>query len=507
MKRFAALLLAGLMSCAAAIPSLAVETNGDDWAIPSLEFAYEEGLLTEVELQKAKSPMSRLEFCKVVMRFLNTVTGESREATQESPFADCDDPDVIAAYEAGIIGGVEPGVFAPDRTITREQMSIMLARVLKQCGIALPSADAEKPFSDIAALYASSAQYIAQLYAAKIISGYDDGTYGPFRQMTVQEAAISFVKAYRYALQNAEQTPSQNTEPAQPAEKPKDEQNTSSDRQNTFAEMGNPSALTVAGKTLTLGMSVKQLIALCGAPSRIDNSVYAKSRYIYVNDYKNYFFVTFDQGKAVEIFVPGQNFSYLDINGDGTSADIGNSTYLSAVEHSVVIAGEDAEARIPLDYEGSISGILLQTAAFVKEKDPSSSILVEQQEALEAEILDLIQVKRVQRGIAPLTLDKKLSATAGAHSQDMMDNKFFAYNSKDGTSPFLRILREGKVFSTASEVISKQRGDVVNIYQDWIRTPSKISALTDSTMEEVGVGVTSKTKELYVTVDLCGHGI
>ena len=119
----------------------------------------------------------------------------------------------------------------------------------------------------------------------------------------------------------------------------------------------------------------------------------------------------------------------------------------------------------------------------------------------------MIQVKRVQRGIAPLTLDKKLSVTAGAHSQDMMDNKFFAYNSEDGTSPFLRILREGKVFSTASEVISKQRGDVVNIYQDWIRTPSKISALTDSTMEEVGVGVTSKTKELYVTVDLCGHGI
>ena len=26
-------------------------------------------------------------------------------------------------------------------------------------------------------------------------------------------------------------------------------------------------------------------------------------------------------------------------------------------------------------------------------------------------------------------------------------------------------------------------------------------------MEEIGIGVTSKTKELYVTVDLCGHGI
>ncbi len=501
MKRFAAILLAGILSCAAAIPSYAVTTNGDEWAVPSLEFAYEEGLLTEAELQKAKSPMSRLEFCKVVMRFLNTVTGENRTATQASPFSDCDDKDVTAAYEAGIIGGMEPGIFAPDRTITREQMAIMIARTLKLCEVSLPDAEAENPFRDTETLYASSAQYISQLYYAKIISGNDDGTYAPFRQMTVQEAAISFVKAYRYALQHSAAEPPQQKqeEKYEPEEKP----------QETAEAFDAEEMLkvSVAGKTLSLGMTTNALAASYGAPDRIDASIYGLNRYIYLNDYEDYFFVTFEKGKAIEIFIPGQNFSYIGIDGNGTSADIKNLTYISAVEHSGVIAGEKAEARFPLDYEGNISGLLLQTPEFVRKKDPASTLLLEQQEALETELFDLIQIKRIEADLKPLILDKKLSTTAKAHSTDMMSNNFFAYNSENGISPFLRIMQEGKTFSTASEVIAKQRGDVVNIYQDWIRTPSKIGALTDPAMEEIGIGVSSFTKELYVTVDLCGHGI
>ena len=131
MKRFAAILLAGILSIASAFPVFAaVETNADFWAVSSMEYAYEKGIVTEVELQKATSPMSRKEFCGVVMGFLESVTGIERKATIATPFSDCNDPVVIAAYEAGVIGGVEPGRFAPDLTLTREQMAIMIARTL-----------------------------------------------------------------------------------------------------------------------------------------------------------------------------------------------------------------------------------------------------------------------------------------------------------------------------------------------------------------------------------------
>ena len=45
----------------------------------------------------------------------------------------------------------------------------------------------------------------------------------------------------------------------------------------------------------------------------------------------------------------------------------------------------------------------------------------------------------------------------------------------------------------------------MNVYQEWMRTPARLSALIDSSMQEVGVGIASKTKVLHVTVDLCGQ--
>ena len=127
MKRFMAILLAGMLSLSAAVPSFAaVATNAGKWAKPSIEFAYQQGLLTEADLQKAKSPMTRKDFCKMVMRFLNVITGKEWKAAGKTPFTDCDDADVTAAYELGIIGGTDPGIFEPNSTLTREQMVTML---------------------------------------------------------------------------------------------------------------------------------------------------------------------------------------------------------------------------------------------------------------------------------------------------------------------------------------------------------------------------------------------
>ena len=110
MKRFMAILLAGMLSLSAAVPSFAaVATNAGKWAKPSIEFAYQQGLLTEADLQKAKSPMTRKDFCKMVMRFLNVITGKEWKAAGKTPFTDCDDADVTAAYELGIIGGTGSG--------------------------------------------------------------------------------------------------------------------------------------------------------------------------------------------------------------------------------------------------------------------------------------------------------------------------------------------------------------------------------------------------------------
>ena len=261
----------------------------------------------------------------------------------------------------------------------------------------------------------------------------------------------------------------------------------------------------IGGKQIALGMTEEELKAVWGKPDRMDETLYRLDRYIYLNQYEDYFFATMENGRIVEIFIPGTNFVYLGTEGKGTSADIKDLDYISAVEHSGIIKSDTVEARIPLNYEGEISGLLLQTADFSLNKNPMSVLHLSLQEDLEAELVDIIQVKRKAAGLELVTTDGKLTSVARAHSEDMVKNSYFDYNSPDGTTPFARIMKEGKSFLTASEVIAKQRGDVVNIYQEWIRTSAKIGGLTDGTMQEIGVGVAGKSKELYVTVDLCGQ--
>lgn len=520
MKRFMTTLLAGVLCFTMAVPAFAsVQTNAGEWAKPSMEFAYNEGLLTEAELQKAKSPMSRKEFCKMVIRFLNVVTEKEWKVIQESPFTDCDDKDVIAAYEAGIIGGTEPGIFDPDSTLTREQMAIMIGRVLKTCGIDLTGKAVKSPFKDTGILFDSSNKYIDQLYGAGIVAGYADDTYGPFKEMTVQEAVVSFVKAYRYTL---EQTGSEgiSAEPEKPetdTEEPKKETITvPKEPEKPEAKPEEPKqevpaasteTVTVGSKMISLGWTSEELKAVWGEPDRKDTSVYGLDRYIYINDYVDYFLATFKDGKVIEIFVPGTDFSYMGMNGKGTTVDIENLTFISSAEHSAVIQNTGSEARVPLDYEGKIAGLLLQTKDFAQNKNPVSTLQYAVKEDMEAQLLDLIQVRRVEKGLPLLTWDKKLWEVARAHSEDMTSKNYFDYNSPDGTTPFGRIMERGKAFLTASEVIARQRGDVVQIYQEWIRSAAKQNGLMDQTMQEVGVGISSKSKVLHVTVDLCGQGV
>ena len=491
MKRFAAILLAGIFSVAAAVPSFAaVKTNASAWAVSSMEYAYEKGIVTETELQKATAPMSRKEFCGVVMGFLESVTGEERKATVATPFSDCDDPMVIAAYEAGVIGGIAPGVFAPNSTLTREQMAIMIARTLKVCDLDLTENAKKNPFTDTAELYESSNRYIDQLYGTEIINGYEDGTFGPFRKMTVQEAVLSFVRAHRYVTTGLAYDPNASAETELPpiaTEKPATE------------------TVKVGGKAVSLGWTEAELKTIWGEPDRIDESVYGLDRYVYLNAYQDYFFVTFKEGKIVEIFVPGSDYAYLGMNGKGTMADIKNLSFVSMAEHSGIVRNEGSEARIIMDYEGHLCGLILQSEQFVKEKDPKSTLQYTTKEDIEAQLFDLIQVCRMERGGSLLLWDKKLRDVARAHSEDMIAENYFDYNSPDGTTPFGRIMERGKEFFTASEIIARQRGDVVNVYQEWMRTPARVSGLTDGTMQEAGVGVASKSKVLHVTVDLCGQ--
>ena len=67
-------------------------------------------------------------------------------------------------------------------------------------------------------------------------------------------------------------------------------------------------------------------------------------------------------------------------------------------------------------------------------------------------------------GLAALTENEGLDQTASAHSTEMVKEKYFDYKSKDGKTPFQRMMENNVQFHTASEVIATTRGDVCLLY-------------------------------------------
>ncbi|WP_352399182.1 CAP domain-containing protein [Anaerotignum sp.] len=520
MKRLIAVIMTLLMAMGTSLPAFAaIVTNADPWAEASMELAYTKGLISQEDLLDARRKITRLEFCKIVVLLYEKSKGEKLVAKGESPFTDCDDPAVIVAYEAGIISGTEPTKFEPNNSLTREQLAIMLNRILKVWGITLPSAPEEYAFSDISMLFQQSIDVINKIRKAEILVGGNDGKFYPMRDLQFQEAVIGLLKAVAYSEGNlplpldktqtvTEEKKADKVEETPKVEKPKEESKTSSNEVAQTQEVKEfrniYETVYIKNKPISLGETTEQLKSAWGEPDRIDDTVYGLKRYIYLGHYETYFFATIENNKIVEIFAPNKHFSYLGTKGEGNSSDIKQLNFISLVEHSGIIESDNTYVRIPLDYEGTIRGVLLQNRAFAYGNNLKSGLTASERDSLKNELFDIIQVKRKEQGLPLLVENQKLASTAFSHSKDMVDNNYFSYTAKDGSNPFTRILLGGVNFTNASEIIVKQRGDAINIYQQWIRTPAQYHSMLDSSMDSVGIGVAQKEKDLYVTIDFCG---
>lgn len=167
-----------------------------DWAWETMQQAGEQGLIpSSLSGTDLTAGISRREFAAVAVKFYEVLTGKSAPAWQEeSPFTDTSDADVLLAYGLGIVNGVGDGLFAPDRTLTREQAVVMLGRVWELAedgavgdGSGLASADLSL-FSDSEAIAGYAQPYVGFFVGRQVISGMGNGTFAPKSTMTREQA-------------------------------------------------------------------------------------------------------------------------------------------------------------------------------------------------------------------------------------------------------------------------------------------------------------------------------
>ena len=167
---------------------------GTHWAKEDIAFVANRGLLsgTSKTTFSPNTAMTRGMFVTALGRLANAdVSGYKK-----SSFTDVKSDAYYMGYiewanKNNIVKGIGDGKFAPDQSITRDQMAVILQSYAKAIGFTLPKVHAENTFADSAKIGAYAKDAVKQMQMAGIISGKNSNLFDP--QGTATRAEVSAV--------------------------------------------------------------------------------------------------------------------------------------------------------------------------------------------------------------------------------------------------------------------------------------------------------------------------
>lgn len=180
---------------------LPVDSRPSDWAVAEVGAALEAGLFQIEEDTDFQESMSRYAFTLLAMNLFEKLGGVLPEQVDKNPFQDVDDERLSAAAQLGIVTGVDPETFAPDRKITRQESAVILQQVVDVVGVEIEGSvltDTEKLFAD-EALVADWAKEAVRLmsHTFTVMTGNERKELLPRAKTTREQAVIMLFKAYQ----------------------------------------------------------------------------------------------------------------------------------------------------------------------------------------------------------------------------------------------------------------------------------------------------------------------
>lgn len=144
-------------------------------------------------------PDSSLTRAQFVAMLAKMTSGVDVSASANAGFADVSSEEwyygyVNWGYENGIVNGMGDGTFAPNNSITREQMAVMLCNYARSTGFALPQIKTDIAFTDRQLISDWAIDYVLTTAGAGIINGFDTGDFQPQGVATRAQAATVVYK-------------------------------------------------------------------------------------------------------------------------------------------------------------------------------------------------------------------------------------------------------------------------------------------------------------------------
>ncbi len=118
----------------------------------------------------------------------------------------------------------------------------------------------------------------------------------------------------------------------------------------------------------------------------------------------------------------------------------------------------------------------------------------------EAELVDLINESRRQQGLAPLTVDPRLTQAARKHSQLMASRGALSHRLPDEPSIPNRFAAENFPSDRQGENIALDQ-DADSAHRELMHSPPHRENILDPEYNVVGVGVVRSGRDIYVTED------
>ncbi|HYI36066.1 MAG TPA: CAP domain-containing protein [Thermoleophilaceae bacterium] len=110
----------------------------------------------------------------------------------------------------------------------------------------------------------------------------------------------------------------------------------------------------------------------------------------------------------------------------------------------------------------------------------------------------LLNVERSSRGLRPLRVNRRLSAAAQQHTNDMVRKRYFSHNSRSGSNMSDRIRRNGYLSGARSWMIGENlawgsggRSTPRSIVRAWMASPGHRHNILTRRFREIGIGVAS----------------
>lgn len=465
----------GSLSFAASFP----DTQGH-WAEAYIEAIAPSGVINGYPdgQYKPNNTLTRIEYIAIIVNAL----GIAPRAPINGEFWGL--PFIESAIEIGLITSDEFGEISVanyTQSILREEMASIMVNAYYYTGAAVDSDKLLVASQSLSDFNTVSPKYLNQAVssvALGILTGFQDGTFGPKKYADRAQAAVV---SYKLLVEIGKLNP-------------------------ILSDVPTSSSKLYSVNGVGIGDSKTSVIASNGNPIREDLSEYGFKWLIYHDQYKNYFQVGVQNDKVVALYtatnlLSGQNGLKMQLTKTEvtkllgspiTQISKGNTDYLQySNEETATYFTDDVYITAYFDTgdQGKMFSVkIIDRATEVAMRSQYGSQTDALRIAYEKQIFDLTNVFRSERNLSLLKWSDDMANVARLHSKDMAIRDFFDHTNPSGYSPFDRMIAAGIDYMVASENIAAGYTNAFSTHSGWVNSPGhRLNLIRD--VEYLGVGV------------------